>query len=248
MRLIRGWAMVALVLVACNESPNRSAVDRSLLPSGDLDKPGDLGKPGEPSQSPFPTVTGKATWYDANGDGACSFGPSPGNLMVAAMNQPQYLGSEACGACARVNGPSGSVTVRVVDLCPECQQGHIDLSQQAFAKIADPDLGEVPVTWQYLPCEVSGPIAYHFKEGSSEWWTAIQVRNTRYAVRTLEAKQNGVFVSVNREDYNFFVQASGLGPGPYELRVVDILGHQLVDTNIPHQEAQTVPGASQFPP
>jgi len=210
--------------------------------------PVDRGKPGEPAANPFPVVNGKVTYYDATGDGACMFGASPNDLMVGAMNQPQYLDSEACGACVKVTGPNATINIRIVDLCPECLQGHIDLSQEAFAKIADPVLGVVPVTWQYLPCSVTGPVAYRFKEGSSQWWTAIQVRNTRYAVKTLEAKQQGAFVALARQSYNYFVAASGLGVGPYELRVTDILGHQLVDNGIALSVGQVVSGAAQFPP
>jgi expansin len=268
--MMRATLLIAAVLLsACSEDPSRprgdgvTSIDQWRVEGPPADRPlgsepahptekgtppADKGKPGEPAPNPFPVVSGKITYYDATGDGACMFGPSPNDLMVGAMNQPQYLSSEACGACAQITGPLGTITVRIVDLCPECQSGHIDLSQQAFAKLADPKLGVVNVTWRYVPCPVTGPIAYRFKEGSSQWWTAIQVRNTRYAVKTLEAKQGGSFVAVPRLSYNYFVAGSGLGVGPYELRVTDVLGHQLVDTGIALSVGQVVPGAAQFPP
>jgi hypothetical protein len=34
-------------------------------------------------------------------------------------------------------------------------------------------------------------------------------------------------------NYNYFVYASGLGQGPFTLRVTDFYGQQLVDSNIP---------------
>src|ERR1035437_9876318 len=105
--------------------------------------------------------TGQATYYDATGAGSCSFDASPGDLDVAAMNHVEYANSAVCGACAHVVGPKGDVTVRVVDLCPECAQGALDLSAQAFAKIADPSAGRVPITWQVVACSVQGPIQYH---------------------------------------------------------------------------------------
>jgi expansin (peptidoglycan-binding protein) len=168
--------------------------------------------------------------------------------MVGAMNQVEYLGSQVCGACVSVTGPKGAIVVRIVDRCPECLKGHIDLSKEAFAKLADLALGVVPVTWKFVPCSVTGPIRYKFKEGSNQWWTAIQVRNIRYAVVKLEAKKSGSWVSINRETYNYFVLSSGLGVGPYELRVTDVLGHVLTDAGIPFKEGQEVPGAAQFPP
>ena len=44
-----------------------------------------------------PIHHGIATYYAATGDGACLFGPSPGDLMVAAMNAPEYDHAAVCG-------------------------------------------------------------------------------------------------------------------------------------------------------
>jgi expansin (peptidoglycan-binding protein) len=209
--------------------------------------PADVGATPD-GPSPFPLQNGKITYYAADGSGNCSFPATPNDLMVAAMNQVEYDGSAACGECVKVNGPKGSVVVRIVDRCPECLKGHIDLSKEAFAKIADVALGVVQVTWQVVPCQVSGPIIYHFKDGSNQWWTAIQVRNHRYAIKSLEAQVGGSFQTLPREMYNYFVASSGLGPGPYTLRVTDVLGHVLTDSNIPFKVNQEVPGAAQFPP
>lgn len=269
MRRLTMTAALALLVGCTNETPTprdgsqvKDGPDLDRKTMGDLrraDGPltaddaihdvavGDTG-PAPDTGNPFPPVSGKATYYDADGSGNCSFPASPQDLMVAALNTPDYNGAQSCGGCVLVQGPSGSVTVRIVDRCPGCSQGHIDLSKQAFAKIADLTLGVVPVTWAFVPCTVQGPIRYHFKSGSNQWWSAIQVRNHRYPVKTLEAQVGGSFVTVNRELYNYFVYSSGLGPGPYTLRVTDVLGHVLTDTNIPFKENQEVPGAAQFPP
>jgi expansin len=194
--------------------------------------------------------SGEATYYDfADGSGNCSFDPSPEDLRVGAMNHEDYAASAACGACAAIEGPNGAVTVRIVDQCPECPAGDIDLSPEAFAEIADLSLGRVPITWQYAPCEVSGPIRYHFKEGSNPYWLAVQVRNHRYAIATVEyADAAGGFTAMAREDYNFFVEPAGLGEGPFAFRVTDVYGQTLEDTGIPLVEAGDSAGASQFGP
>jgi len=73
--------------------------------------------------------TGEATYYTfADGSGNCGSPATPNDLMVGAMNHTDYAGSAACGACARIVGPQGTVDVRIVDRCPECPQGDIDLS------------------------------------------------------------------------------------------------------------------------
>ncbi len=194
--------------------------------------------------------TGEATFYTfASGAGNCMFDSTPGDLMVGAMNNTDYAGSAICGACVVVTGPQGTITVRIVDRCPECPQGNIDLSPLAFSQIADTSLGRVPITWQLTDCAVTGPIVYHFKDGSNPWWTAVQVRNHRYPVLRFEyLASNHEYRTVNRVDYNYFVEPTGMGPGPFTFRVTDIYGHVLIDTAIAHRENADVPGRAQFPP
>jgi expansin (peptidoglycan-binding protein) len=191
---------------------------------------------------------GIATYYSATGAGACMFDPSPSDLMVAAMNADEYANAAMCGAYVHVIGPQGAVTARIVDLCPECHAGHLDLSREAFAQIADLPQGRVSITWQVVSPELAGPIAYHFKDGSNQWWTAVQIRNHRNPVSQLEYWTGGQWVSVPRTSYNYFVQTNpGMGPGPSTFRVTDSYGHVLVDSGIPHLENGTVNGAGQFP-
>lgn len=220
--------------------------------------------PGKPPTNPQNELrSGMATYYlEADGGGNCLFTPTPDNLMVAAISyldygNPDPLGKPAagpaaryCGAYVEVSGPSGSVVVRIVDKCPDagCRAGHLDLSPQAFAKIAPIERGIVPITWRVISPALTGPIAYHFKDGSNQWWTAVQVRNHRNPIAKLEYRNSsGAWVAVTRLDYNYFVEPAGMGPGPYSLRVTDVYGNVLIDNNIAHTENGTVNGAAQFP-
>ena len=197
-----------------------------------------------------PTVrSGEGTFYAADGTGNCSFEASPNDLLVAALNDVDYAASASCGACAQINGPDGSVTVRIVDRCPGCAAGDVDLSQEAFVLIAPIVAGRVPITWNFVPCEVSGPVSYHFKEGSNEFFGMVQLRNHRNAIATLEwLDGNGQYQSTERADFNFFIEDQGMGPGPYTIRTTDVFGQLIEDTNIPFVEGGEIPGASQFPP
>ena len=194
--------------------------------------------------------SGEGTYYTfADGSGNCSFPPTPNDLMVAAINNADYGSSEPCGSCAQIQGPDGSVTVRIVDRCPECPAGDLDLSPEAFELIAPLSAGRVDITWQFVPCNVTGPIRYFFKEGSNQWWTAVQIRNHRHAIDRLEYQESGgSWIGVARLDYNFFVEAAGMGPGPYTFRVTDIHGAVLTDTGLAFVEAGEVEGAAQLPP
>ncbi len=194
-----------------------------------------------------PINEGVATYYYATGDGACLFGPSPNDMMVAAIDTANFDGSYLCGAYVHVTGPQGEVTVRIVDWCPDCQSSHIDLSVEAFGEIANLSQGIVPITWQIVSPDLAGPIAYHFKDGSNQWWTAVQIRNHRNPIAKFEYYNGSSWVNVARTDYNYFVEYSGMGPGPYTFRVTDVYGNVLVDSGIPHVENGTVNGSDQFP-
>lgn len=196
-----------------------------------------------------PLHTGIATYYYADGSGACGFDPSPNDLTVAAMNAEEYNHAAYCGAFVQVNGRKGTITIRIVDLCPECLAGHLDLSLQAFALIDDVPLGRVPITWRVVSPAIVGPIAYHFKDGSNQWWTAVQIRNHRNPITRFEYWNGGAWVNVERKDYNYFVRPyPGMGVGPYTFRVTDIYGNMLTDSGIPFVENGTVTGTGQFPP
>jgi expansin (peptidoglycan-binding protein) len=192
---------------------------------------------------------GIATFYDYSGAGevACSFDITS-DTNVAAIDTADYAEAAACGSCVDVSGPKGKVTVRIVDQCPGCADHHLDLSAQAFAKIADPKAGRVPITYQLVSCPVAGNMSYRIKEGSSKWWTAIQVRDHRLPIAKVEYRKNGVYTAMTREDYNYFVDTKGVGdqPNGVALRITSTSG-EVVEDRVPRVEAGSVfEGAAQF--
>ncbi len=199
---------------------------------------------------------GDGTFYDYSASavatpdaaGACSYG-AVGDRLIAAMNATDYAGSAACGAQLVVTGPGGAaVTVRVVDECPECAPGDVDLSAEAFARIALPSAGRVPVSWHAEPASVSGPVAYRYKEGSSRYWTAIQVRNHRLPIARLEIRPAGSsgWIAVERMTFNYFVHAQTLPDSPLEVRITASDGATLQDTLPVPQGGLVVSGRGQF--
>lgn len=192
------------------------------------------------------TYRGHATFYAADGGGNCSFPPSA-DLMVGAMNQQDYANSAACGDQLAVTGPKGNtITIRVVDRCPECPPGAIDLSAQAFAKLAGPSTGRVSIRWRLVSRALSGPVSYVYKPGSSRYWCGIQVRNHRNPVRSLAVLVDGTWKSLPRFEYNYFLSETGAGCGS-RIRVTDTAGHQLTDAGITVTPGQVQKGHAQFP-
>ena len=198
---------------------------------------------------------GEATFYGATGAGHCSLDPvEPGEpLMVAAMNAEQYDNSEACGAYVEVYGPkqeqgADPIVVKIVDECPECQPGDLDLSLEAFGLIADPSDGRVPISWQLVNPGKTDPIIYHSKEGSTnEYWTAIQIRNSNAPISMLEVQEDdGSWTELNREPYNYFIDSDGVGAGEQTFRITNTLGQSIIETFEPAIGGQDIVSQFQF--
>lgn len=105
---------------------------------------------GSADAAPVEEFEGEATYYDANGTGACGF-PASNDFMVAAINDEQYSKTN-CGRCIEVTGPLGKTVVRIVDKCPGCSFGDVDLSQTAFGKIAKLSAGRIDIKWHFVTC------------------------------------------------------------------------------------------------
>ncbi|MFE6198563.1 expansin EXLX1 family cellulose-binding protein [Streptomyces sp. NPDC057838] len=196
---------------------------------------------------PGVTYQGIATHYDAaDGDGACSYGPSP-DLMVAAMNHTDYETSAACGAYLLVRAANGaSVTVRVTNECPlPCAPGQLDLSKQAFAKLAGLSAGRIPVSWRLLSPATSGTVSIRYKTGSSRHWCGVQALGHRNPLARLEVATGSGWRRLARTEYNYFLSPDGTGCGG-PLRLTDIHGEQLTVDGVPVRPDAVQPTGVQF--
>jgi expansin len=252
-------ALVVIGVAACESGGGDSS--SSADPAASAAMPNATSNTSTPTTTPAPssstatpqalgvTYRGEGTFYDANGSGNCSFEPSPNDLMVAAMNTQDYAGSAVCGEFVEITGPKGKVVVRITDRCPECKPGDIDLSAQAFERIAEPVAGRVPIAWQVVAGDVQGPVSYRYKEGSTQFWIAIQVRNHRLPITKLEILPTGstTWIDTTRMDYNYFVHPTPIAPGPLQARVT-ALGGATVQNMLPApQGGLVVGGTAQFP-
>lgn len=212
----------------------------------DADRPASGAAPLGGQIQPGTTYQGVATWYDTDGDGACLFGPST-DVMTAAMNTRDYEESKACGAYVRVRAANGaSVTVRITNLCPgDCRPGQLDLSPQAFAKLAAPVTGQIPITWTLVSPAAANPISIRYKDGSSQYWCAIQVIGHRNPVARLEVRTSSGWVRLARTGYNYFLSEKGTGCGG-ALRISDIYGERVTTDALPVRAMVVQPTRVQF--
>ncbi|CAL4917620.1 unnamed protein product [Urochloa decumbens] len=111
--------------------------------------------------SPAMATSGTATFYTPPYTPSACFGFAAEGTMIAAASEVFWNGGAACGdtyvvTCTGATNQGvphpctgQSVTVRVVDLCPSpACRGTIDLSQEAFAVIADPDAGKIDIDYR----------------------------------------------------------------------------------------------------
>jgi expansin (peptidoglycan-binding protein) len=192
--------------------------------------------------------SGVATFYStADGAGACLYDRNTADPNIAALNVSDWAGSAWCGACADVTSATGTVRVRIVDECPDCAVGQLDLHPDAFAKLAPVSAGRVPIDWTFVACDVTGPVKYKYKDGSNPYWTAVQVQNSRYPISKLESSADGTtWTEAARQDYNYFLNDHGFGSGLVQVRITAESGEALEDT-LPTVQANAVTaGQAQF--
>ena len=197
-----------------------------------------------------PIYSGDATAYGMpDGGGNCLFPKEEyyNDMMLAAINHEQYVDDLGCGLCAVVVSTSNDfqpIRVRILDQCPECAHGSLDLSDKAFKALTNMNPSRVKITWALIPCDVEiagypalvekgSKIKFHFKSGSSQWWFQVQIFNTKYPVASVEVEMNGEFVALSRELHNYWSKPDGdVGPGPYTFRVTLANSEVIVARNV----------------
>jgi expansin len=169
---------------------------------------------------------GIATLYESNDGGNCMMPGPPADRLDAALSHDEYGTADACGGYLDVTGPRGTVRVLITNQCPECPVGHVDLSSTAFARIADPVAGRVPVTYSLVrDPPVAQPIAIRVKDGSSRWWMQIQALDHGNPLATFELQTPQGWRSLTRTAHNYWTaETPGPGDGPFTVRVTDIHG------------------------
>ncbi|MBO5800587.1 MAG: hypothetical protein J6R41_11285 [Paludibacteraceae bacterium] len=198
---------------------------------------------------------GEGTQYGgvAGGEGGnCGIPVDEGDFYHCAMNHVQYDSSAACGACVRVLGPKGEITLKVVDRCPECLHGDIDLSTDAFIQLAELKDGRIPIKWRFVPCDTEDDIKIFYAEGTSPYYFKAQFRGFRHALSMVEyQKRDGSFIPIHREMYNYFVMLEGIDEdkskcGPYTFRLTAVSGESVIVKDVPYIEGNEVSTGMQF--
>lgn len=196
--------------------------------------------------------TGDGTFYGGGYVGGCAMlDPVSHDYWIVAMNLADYNDAQLAGAYLEVTGELGTINMLVTDLLPEGKKGDLDLYTDAFPLIAPVEKGRVPVSWKIIPLDTAenAPVCYKYKEGTTEFWCGVQVRNHRYPITKLEyLGENGEFIEIKRRPYNYF-ESADMGSGPFTFRITDIYGQVVIDRDIPlsYDDTEIISGHVQFP-
>ena len=149
------------------------------------------------------TTYGSITAKETSLGGACNYGQT--NIQYYAAihvnvspgdDKGPWDGGAACGGCVHVKAktPDGwkEVTVRITDRCPDANCG-VDLGGAPASDIMGIQVGRYYGEWEFVSCEgVEGvwgdSTSIWVKEGASEFWSIIQVRNPKDMVKKIEIR------------------------------------------------------------
>ncbi|KAA1470599.1 hypothetical protein DENSPDRAFT_879826 [Dentipellis sp. KUC8613] len=91
--------------------------------------------------------SGRGTYY-AVGLGACGV-TNNDNQAIVALNTADYAGGAHCGQTISITANGKTHSAQVMDLCPGCAPGGIDMSPSLFESFASLDVGVLQVQWSF---------------------------------------------------------------------------------------------------
>ena len=172
----------------CTNCDSFTAADPVLVENG-----------GKGSVTTYGSITAKETSLG----GACNYGQTNFQYYAAIHvnvspgdDKGPWDGGAACGGCVHVKAktPDGwkEVTVRITDRCPDANCG-VDLGGAPASDIMGIQVGRYYGEWEFVSCEgVEGvwgdSTSIWVKEGASEYWSIIQVRNPKDMVKKIEIR------------------------------------------------------------
>lgn len=169
------------------------------------------------------TTYGSITEKETSLGGACNYGQT--NIQYYAAihvnvssgdDKGPWNGGLACGGCVRVKAktPAGwkRVTVRITDRCPDESCG-VDLGGAPASDVMGNTVGRYYGEWEFVSCEgVDGvwgdSTSIWVKDGANAYWSVIQVRNPKDAVKN---------ISINGVDLVRYVGAENFWEVPQEI-------------------------------
>lgn len=187
--------------------------------------------------------------------GNCNMMDSPSSAIsnYAAINDPQWDGSKSCGRCAEVtcvddrcSDHSKTSIVNIIDRCPECKVGDLDVSPSVFSYLTGSSPSRYKIKWRFVDCPVTGNIKYCLKGGSNSFWVAIQPANMVTGVQSMTI--NGQSTRMVDSAYYYLFDGKGAVQNDLssiQVKLISVNGEVIQDT-VSLQAGQCTEGRYQF--
>jgi len=94
--------------------------------------------------------SGQGTYF-IDGLGACGQNNGPDDFIVA-LNTPQYGSGSPGPQCFKyitITGGGKTAVAQIMDECPTCDYGSLDMSEGLFKHFNDLSVGEFDITWSF---------------------------------------------------------------------------------------------------
>ncbi|MFG2005279.1 expansin EXLX1 family cellulose-binding protein [Spirillospora sp. NPDC048911] len=168
----------------------------------------------------------------------CSMGPLPAGGLYVSLSAADYGRASLCGSYLEITGPEGTVRAQVVDRCPTCVPGRLDLSERAFARIGDRSEGVIPVRYRLVRDPRPAPrLAVRVKPDSTRDWLALLVLGHGNPIRRVELRAAGRPWRPLRRGLDNHWVISKPGESPYRVRVTDRFGNRAVLARVEFEPA-----------
>jgi expansin (peptidoglycan-binding protein) len=167
----------------------------------------------------------------------------------AAINNAQWDALTNCGRCVTVKcvdsrcTSSQSATVQILDRCPECKMGDLDLSPSVFKTLTGSDPSRYKIQWEFIKCPITGNIRYCFSRGGNGWWAAIQPTN--FADGIYRMRINDMEATITPNAY-YYLTNQWVNTSDVRIELTNINGYTITD-RVSLRAGECSEGTSQFP-
>lgn len=155
-----------------------------------------------------------------------------------AMNSAQYDNSLACGTCVKIYFNNLALMALVLDKCPECKQGDLDMFLETWQTIIQADPARKHIVWEFLPCPswiVSGNVNLRIDE-INVYHLAVQPENFKCKIKEMHILQDGNWLKGERDDTTriglyFTFKDRQLKP-PFRFKLTNLYDEELESDNL----------------
>lgn len=163
--------------------------------------------------------------------------PEKAQRMFAAINSDQWNDGENCGKCVQVWCVDSFCakrfeprTLMIVDKCPECSPGDLDLSFPAYKEITGRWPHRLKFEWKFVDCvdefDYGDKIRMDLKQGPNQWWRAFYFSMNKYQLAnvTLDGRP------LSKAEFGFWNDWNELGKAPHKLVLTSVNGQTVEAT------------------